>query len=46
MTSRFIGVGGWQGGWGWVGWGCGLGWGVVGVRVGEKREERGENRGF
>ena len=29
-----------------VGWGCGLGWGVVGVRVGEKREERGENSGF
>ena len=29
-----------------VGWGCGLGRGVVGVRVGEKREERGENSGF
>ena len=29
-----------------MGWGCGLRWGVVGVRVGEKREERGENSGF
>ena len=40
MTWRFIGVGGWQGGWDWVGvWG-GVGWGVVRVRVGERREDR------